>query len=405
MVKFVAVILCSDEVQLVIPENWFSPEGLDCNGYNEGVNRNKKRRIFYSPFGDDIEADFGLPIQNEFQSQANACYAARFVKAFCSKEDCLGYIERRRCIRPVLYNERRTHEDVPNTIPSDDESDASSDDVDSPIATSSGAQNGSQSTHLHQIENYSANGESGMSSDDAASPIATSSNAENGLQSTIMQQTGNSTAMDDTPSNNSYGEGGSHSMNVVPNENDGENNNVSSNHPIERESPSTSNIANGISGSVNDVVNTNVTDEVLSNDTVEIDVSMFGNIFADADETVPPVEVKKEDKTALRQLLEDNLNGEIPFIDLTIDPEEQAAIVAVENNLDLDDSDDGEDFLDGVVVMPSTVKFDFDTKDVLSGDMPFQTSVSMSRTIICICICVHDFNYVSIFIGSRQNLP
>lgn len=62
MEKYIAVIIWDVKIQLIIPEKWYGG-GLDCNGYNRGINRCVKRRIFYSPFGDDVEPDFELPIR------------------------------------------------------------------------------------------------------------------------------------------------------------------------------------------------------------------------------------------------------------------------------------------------------------------------------------------------------
>lgn len=49
MEKYIAVILCEEKVQLVIPCGWYG--NLDCNDYNRGIYKCVKRRVFYSPFG------------------------------------------------------------------------------------------------------------------------------------------------------------------------------------------------------------------------------------------------------------------------------------------------------------------------------------------------------------------
>lgn len=105
MEKYVAVMMCEDEIQLVIPLKWYGE--LDCNGYNVGINKNVKRRIFYSPFGDDVEPDFELPISWMFQSVANACYEVFFLQLCDTKEECLRFVKKRRVLYPAVYNEQR----------------------------------------------------------------------------------------------------------------------------------------------------------------------------------------------------------------------------------------------------------------------------------------------------------
>lgn len=112
MSKFVAVILCNAKIQLVIPETWYG--GLDCEGYNRGINRNVRRTIFFSPFGDEVEPDFHLPIFPELQRNANGCYHVNFLQACATKAQCIQYLRGRRVSHPAVYNEDRLFERLPD---------------------------------------------------------------------------------------------------------------------------------------------------------------------------------------------------------------------------------------------------------------------------------------------------
>lgn len=98
MEKFIAVIMCDEKIQLVIPVKWYGI--LDCNGYNRGINRSVKRRIFFSPFGDDVEPDFDLPISRLFRHNANACYEVYFLQLCYTKTECLQFVTNRRVTWP-----------------------------------------------------------------------------------------------------------------------------------------------------------------------------------------------------------------------------------------------------------------------------------------------------------------
>lgn len=112
MDKYIAVIVCDDKIQLVIPVKWYGV--LDCNGYNRGINRSVKRRIFFSPFGDDIEPDFDLPISPLFRRNANACYQVYFLQVCYTKAECLQFVTNRRVTYPAVYNEGRLREYIPD---------------------------------------------------------------------------------------------------------------------------------------------------------------------------------------------------------------------------------------------------------------------------------------------------
>lgn len=112
MEKYIAVIMCEVKVQLVIPQKWYGT--LDCNGYNRGINKSVKRSIFFSPFGDDVQPNFDLPISQQFQRDANACYSVYFLQACDTKAECIQYLNNRRVSHPAVYNDRRLREFIPD---------------------------------------------------------------------------------------------------------------------------------------------------------------------------------------------------------------------------------------------------------------------------------------------------
>lgn len=118
MEKYVAVILCGAKTRLAIPCKWYGQ--LDCQGYNRDINKNVKRRIFFSPFGDDVEANFDLPTHTQLQRNANSCYEVYFLQIHDTKEQCLDYLLSRRAVHPAVYNQQRQRERIPNPHSPDD---------------------------------------------------------------------------------------------------------------------------------------------------------------------------------------------------------------------------------------------------------------------------------------------
>lgn len=89
---------------------------------------------------------------------------------------------------------------------------------------------------------------------------------------------------------------------------------------------------------------------------------------------IDATDIKEEIKTESRnRLLEANKRN--PIVDLTNDPDEVEALAAVENNLNLDDSDDDIQELSSFVTaedcVPSKIKFEIVGNDIISGDIPF----------------------------------
>lgn len=285
MGEWVAVMLCDDKYQMIIPEEWFAVR--------------EKRRIFYSPFGDGMQADFSSPVQPRFRDDISACYFVRFVKALPTKESCIEYVQRRRCITPVVYNDRRLLEIIP-------ELGAAALNNDVPVAEA------------------------------VVVPVAEAVIAFNVADGAAAPNIGNDVEF------------------VIE----------------------------------------------FDDETNFADVAATSNIGRNANGTAPiteavgataPVAPKIENKNAWLQLIEDNLNEETPFIDLSNDPEEQAAMIAVENNDELNDSDDEILAATGIeAAMPLSIKFDFDTMDILSGNMPFEINVRLY-------ICKEYTQYISQF--------
>lgn len=115
MERYVAVIMCNIKIQLIIPQKWYGV--LDTNGYNRGINKVLKRRVFFSPFGDEVEPDFTLPISPTFQRHANAFYQVQFLQVCDSKAECIQYVKSRRVSYPAVYNDRRLLEYIPPPRP------------------------------------------------------------------------------------------------------------------------------------------------------------------------------------------------------------------------------------------------------------------------------------------------
>lgn len=340
MTKFVAVMLCDDYLQMVIPENWFSPQGLDCNGYNESINRNIRRRIFYSPFGYDVEPDFTSAVEQEFRTDINACYIVRFLKTFPTSKECTDYVQRRRCVWPAVYNDRRLREyvnEIANGVADErNDVDPVADDL-PPIAD------------VNEDERNDAD----AVADDVA-PIAD----VNRIANDVADERNDADLIADD---------------VLPIADDNANDTVDETHA-----------AILVVDNVSDDNANGIVDETSGNNSSAV----AGPSMADAstaNATTNPVSsfvavIKTEDiKTEeLSQIREANLNGETTIIDLTDDLEEQDAMIAVENNAELADSDD--EFLVPIdAQMPYAVKFDFGSVDILSGDLPYKINVISSN--------------------------
>lgn len=377
---------------MIIPEFWFSPGGLDCNGYNESINKNKKRRVFYSPFGDNVEANFNVPVQQKFQEDMNACYIVRFLKAWPTKESCIEYVQNRRANHPVVYNDRRLLENIPEMEAIEHEnSDHSIEIADGSIDVDAGVDANADEMPNNSDSNANENGSNDISGlvnetieanvvaelsnivpDTSANTVVVSqstdalagtsavfnigSNHENPSTAAIVEvaeiKTEDKSALLQIRESNLDGNAPFIDLTIEPEEEE-EAAIVVAQVPVEIGVP-------GISAAFN------------------IGTNSHGNPPMTA--SVEVAEIKTEDKSALLQIRESNLDGEVPFIDLSNDPEEEAAIIAIENNAELDESDDEILPYPGAM-MPIAVKYDFDSMDILSGDMPFKINVIASNAL------------------------
>lgn len=80
----VIVILKQSKVKLSIPLNWIYDDSNDVSWIvNWGVKKGRDRTIF---FWNDLtqQADFSLPIRDEFDGETPGCYIGRIVKS-CGK--------------------------------------------------------------------------------------------------------------------------------------------------------------------------------------------------------------------------------------------------------------------------------------------------------------------------------
>lgn len=102
---YYSVVLVEDQTNLWIPAAWVFC--LDVvKAYNEGVNRNLKRRIFFSK---DLHCtpNFLLPLRAAFAPNENACYLAKIKRTFGSIDEAKEYVGRTRGGLPAVYSEIR----------------------------------------------------------------------------------------------------------------------------------------------------------------------------------------------------------------------------------------------------------------------------------------------------------
>lgn len=102
---YYSVVLVEDRTNLCIPAAWIY--FLDVvQAFNESVNRNLKRRIFFS---NDLNAvpNFLLPLRTEFAPNEDGCYLAKIKKTFWSFDVAKEHVKKIRGGLPAVYNEMR----------------------------------------------------------------------------------------------------------------------------------------------------------------------------------------------------------------------------------------------------------------------------------------------------------
>lgn len=334
------VYIAEDRIQVAIPIKWYGR--LDCNGYNKGINKHVKRRVFFSPFGDHVEPDFGLPISDFYQPDANACYEVYFLRACDTKEECIEFLNNRRVLYPSIYNERRLHEHIPDPRPYNENLDAENAVDRNAEVFDAVLQN--LAVAVERNNNVPANGD-----DDC---VHVDEEMFGQLPETV---------------------------NAVPQNLVGaveRNNNMPANDDGVHEGAEVFENAN--IGPAYD----NANEEVFY-----FDFDGDGDIDEEEEETnngslLNAVRVKREIKAEVAErLLEANQRE--PIVDLCSidDPEEAAGFAAIDVNNEVDDSDDEISVLFDVLpqnnYIPITVKFDFDSNDILSGNIPFEINVCL----------------------------
>lgn len=101
---FWCVVIEGCKTNIFIAKNWvFNVDEVAAD--NNGVNRKKSFRIFYS-IDDAAEPDFTLPVAETFDEFNDRCYFAKFKKAFRSREDCKEFIEKQRPQYVPVYSRR-----------------------------------------------------------------------------------------------------------------------------------------------------------------------------------------------------------------------------------------------------------------------------------------------------------
>lgn len=77
---YVVHILSTERRNLLIPSYWCFGINIE-NTINDGINRNKKRLIFYSE-DQSKNPDFLLPVSTMFNEELDACYHGHIIKFF-----------------------------------------------------------------------------------------------------------------------------------------------------------------------------------------------------------------------------------------------------------------------------------------------------------------------------------
>lgn len=370
MEKYIAVIICDIKIQLIVPEKWYGT--LDCNGYNRGINKSVKRTVFFSPFGDDVAPDFGIPISPQFQPNFNACYRVHFLQACPTKAACIEYVKNRRVVYPAVYNNRRLLEYIPNPRqirqrlnsisppPVAEEIEPAVDDGN--VEQNNGAPeidaNIADKGHKDAPENLHDNNASAAAGNfdvDNEAPVIDA--AEN-----LHEYANNVPAVASTS--------GFYSISF-------RNSFIDLTVDIDEEATALP-CTNGGGPSVANAHLVGMLPELACNASAAAEIFQTISNDSSAAFQLQGNRMKTEMKAEIyERLLEANVRN--PIVDLTMDPDEAAAFAAVENNFN-DDSDDDIQALEQLATPNSflaiQIKFEFDGNDIVSGDIPFVGTVS-----------------------------
>lgn len=102
---YLRVVLIEDKTNLCIPASWVFCINL-VNAYKSGVNRNEKKRIFFSKDW-KCTPNFLLPLRTRFDPDENACYLAKIKNPFATVNEALEYTKKLRGGLPAVYNTMR----------------------------------------------------------------------------------------------------------------------------------------------------------------------------------------------------------------------------------------------------------------------------------------------------------
>lgn len=106
-----AIILKCDDILMHIPASWCSY--IDIVGsMNNSLNKNIERTIFYSP-DENRTPNFKLVPGMRFDEDIDGCYKAYILKVFATFDEAHAFIERKRNVRPAVYNPARPRQPVP----------------------------------------------------------------------------------------------------------------------------------------------------------------------------------------------------------------------------------------------------------------------------------------------------
>lgn len=97
------VVLIESKEKLCVPTTWvFAVDRV--KALNCGLNRNEKRRIFYSK---NLKStpNFLLPLRTDFDPDINSCYIGKIVKTFHTSDEAKAYISKLRGGLQPVYND------------------------------------------------------------------------------------------------------------------------------------------------------------------------------------------------------------------------------------------------------------------------------------------------------------
>lgn len=99
------VVLIGDKTNLCIPSAWVFVIDV-VRAFNSGVNRNSKKRIFFSK-NLSRTPNFLLPLRSVFDSNEDGCYLAKVTRTFYTLDEGKAYMSRLRGGLPIVYNAMR----------------------------------------------------------------------------------------------------------------------------------------------------------------------------------------------------------------------------------------------------------------------------------------------------------